>query len=113
MSVANVFNVPSNDQELATWSMLHMIWHRDMNRAAFERFNVVLPEFILDPADFSDRSGFLQDHQTMHTNLDALYGVSSYNIVDVDMTDPGQRAGWFQAHAELTRSESNAAGVFA
>ena len=113
MSVADIFNVPSNDQELAAWSNLHMIWHRSMNLAAFEQFNVALPEFILDPADFSSRSGFLQNHQTMHDNLDALYGVASYNIIDVDMTDPSQRAGWFAAHAELTRSESNAAGVFA
>lgn len=113
MSVADIFNLPGNAQELQSWSTLHMIWHRDMNRRVFQVFNIVLPEFILDPADFSTRSDFLQAHQTMHNNLDALLAVASYNLTDVDMEDPSQRAGWFQAHAELTRTESNTLGVFA
>jgi hypothetical protein len=113
VSVLNIFNIPGDDAELAGWSPLHMIWHRNMNRAAFQKFNILLPEYILDPADFSTRSEFLQAHQTMHNNLDALLGVSSYNLTDVDMEDENQRTGWFRAHAELTRQESNAMGVFA
>jgi hypothetical protein len=113
MSVANIFNIPSNAIELANWSTLHMIWHRNMNREIFARFNVLLPEFILDPADFSTQTDFLQAHQTMHDNMDKILGVASYNLLDVDMSNPNQRDGWFQEHAELTRSESNALGVFA
>jgi hypothetical protein len=113
MSVADIFNIPSDDDELARWSTLHMIWHRDMNRAIFETMNVLLPEYILDPADFSTRSNFLQAHQTMHNNLDALLSISPYDLTDVDMSNADQRAGWFTEHAQLTRQESNALGVFA
>lgn len=112
MSVADIFNIPTTDAELATWSTLHMILHRGENRAVFEQFNVLLTEFILDPIDPSPNSAWFQQHQTMHNNIDALVGVAQFDLIDVDWTNAAQRAGWFQGHAQLHRQETDALEVF-
>jgi hypothetical protein len=112
MSIADVWNVPSDPNELARWSVLHMILHRDQNRAAISKYNTILPEYALDPVDTSQYSAWFQNHQTMHNNVDALTGVPQFNLLDVDFDDEAQRIGWIQNHAQLHQQESNVLGVF-
>lgn len=113
MSVANIFNIPQTEEQWAAWSLLHMIWHRSCNVAIFRRFNIILPEFILDPIDPEQPDVFLANHQTMHTNIDLVLGVPSFDLLDVDWSDEAQRLGWFAAHAQLTQQESLELGIAA
>jgi hypothetical protein len=57
-------------------------------------------------------SGFLDQHQQMHNNSDAVLGVSSYDLTDVNWADAGQREGWIFLNAQLHQAEANATGVF-
>lgn len=113
MSVADIFNIPGDAAQLASWAMLHMIWHRSCNVEIFRQHNIILPEFILAPINTEAADGFLENHQTMHNNLDAILGVSSYDLMNVAWNDENQRIGWFQAHAQLTRQEANKLGIAA
>ena len=108
MSIVDLFNIPGDAAQLAFWSRMHMIWHRSCNLAIFQKHNVILPEYVLDPINPSDPGVFLQNHQTMHNNLDTILKVQSFDLVNVDWADPIQRIGWFQEHAQLSQEESNA-----
>lgn len=113
MSVVNIFNIPGTDEEQKTWSLLHMILHRDMISAIGKVHNVVLPEFILDPWDPTKPGSWFYDHQLMHNQMDGVLGVSPINMVDVKWSDPNERIGWFQAHAIQHQQETQTLGVFA
>lgn len=112
MSVVNIWNIPSTAQELATWSTLHMILHRSENRAVFDKFRILLPEFALDPMDTTPYGSWFQQHQTMHDNIDAVTGLAQFDLIDVDWSSAAQRAGWFQGHAQLHRQETDVLEVF-
>lgn len=113
MSVLDVFNVPTDDDELARWTTLHMILHRSENTAVFRNFNVLLPEYVLDPIDTTPDSDWFQQHQLMHSNIDAVVDVPQFNLIDVDWTNQASRIGWFQGHAQLHRQETDALDTFA
>lgn len=112
MSVANLFNIPNTDQEMGTWSFQHMAHHRLINLAILRIYNVVLPEYVLDPVDMTDPVQFLLQHQKMHDASDGVLGVSSFDLTDVDWSDQGQRAGWIWLNARLHVAEANATETF-
>ena len=110
--MANVYNVPTDDRQLEKWATLHMILHRGQILAAKRQFNVILPEFVLDPIDLREDSGWFQQHQLMHDNLDRVLGVQQFNLTDVDWKSEVSRIGWIQAHAQLHQTEATQLGVF-
>jgi hypothetical protein len=71
-----------------------------------------LPEYVLDPIDQTPNSGWFQQHQLMHDNIDQIVGVAQFDLIDVDWNSAAQRAGWFQGHAQLHRLETDALEVF-
>lgn len=113
MSVVDIFNLPGDDAQLAMWSRMHMMWHRSCNVEIERQFNIILAEYILDPISSDAIDQFLSDHQIMHNDLDAILGIASQNLQEVDWEDENQRIGWFQAHAQLTRQESDKLGISA
>jgi len=112
MAVASLFNVPGTDQEMAAWSFIHMAHHRELNEAILRLRNIALPEYILDPVNLADPQAFLNQHQQMHNNTDAVLGVSGYDLTEVDWADAGQRAGWIYLNATLHVAEAEATETF-
>ena len=111
MPLAILYNVPLTTDQQATFDFSHADHHRRMIAAAYERFHVTLPEFVLDPFN-PQRSNAGLLHQEMHDAIDALYGVGGYDLVDVDWRDQEQRAGWIWLNAQLHFQEAQATGVF-
>ena len=99
-SVASLYNVPSTQDELNDWSFAHAAHHRDINRIIYQRLKLELPEFVLDPLDINDTGTWLYQHQAMHTNQDAILGISGYDLLDVDFKDKNEFAGWIFLHAD-------------
>ncbi len=112
MSVADIFNVPTTPAELSRWGTLHMILHRSENAAIRKKFNVILPEFVLDPVDTTPDGWWFQNHQLMHNNVDQVLGVAQFNLIEVNWNEEAQRLGWIQGHAQLHRQETDALEVF-
>lgn len=112
MSILDVYNVPTTDDELARWSVLHMILHRGQIQAASRQFKVMLTEYVLDPLDTTPNSAWFQQHQLMHDSLDQLLGVAQFDLIDVDWTQAAQRIGWIQGHAQLHQQEADKLEVF-
>ena len=109
--VAGLFNVPSTPQEMSTWSFVHAAHHVDINRILYRLLNVSLDAFVLDPFDPAKPDGWLQNHQTMHKQMDELLGIAGYNLLAVDMDDEGQFAAWIALNADEHFKAANLLGL--
>lgn len=92
--LANLFNVPSNDQERAEWSFSHMANHRDINQRIYSLIKVALPEYILDPVDINDTGTWEYQHQLMHDSQNQILGIEGQDLTGVDWKDPNLLAAW-------------------
>lgn len=112
MAIADLFNVPNTDAAMQQWSFAHMAHHRDMIRVVQQKLGIRLDEFILNPVNLTDPVQFLDQHQTMHNQLDRLFSISGFDLTQVDWEDTSQRSGWIWQNAQLHLQEANATGVF-
>jgi hypothetical protein len=85
--VAALANVPGTDQERAIWSFAHAAHHRDIIRVIYQVTRIALPEYILDPIDINDTSIWADQHQQMHSQMDQILGISSFNLDDWNWKD--------------------------
>lgn len=97
--IANLFNVPTDENSFAEWSFAHAAHHRDIVKTFFTRYLISLPEYILDPFDPSQPSNWEYLHQTMHKQMNTLLGVSGNNLLGIDWKDENKRAAWVLLNA--------------
>lgn len=98
-AVAALYNVPSTPEELGTWAFAHAAHHRDIIRLIYERGQVKLVEYPLDPMPTDDLEAWTYQHQQMHQDFDSLLGISGYDLTDVDWKDRNQVAAWIFLNA--------------
>ena len=91
--VAGLANVPGNPQELAEWSFAHMAHHQDIIRVIYQITKQALPVYILDPVDIENSQVWADQHQQMHTAMDAILGISGFNLDDWDWKNQSTLAG--------------------
>lgn len=106
-AIANLYNVPSTQNELDNWAFAHMAHHRDINRRIFELTQVRLPEYVLDPVNPRDPYVWLYQHQQLHNEMDALLGISGNDLLDVDFSDRDELAGWIWLNSSEHFQASN------
>lgn len=92
--LANLYNVPSTDEERAQWSFSHMAHHRDINAKIYLLVKVALPEYILDPIDPRDEGTWEYQHQLMHDNQNQLLGIQGQDLTGLDWKDQNLLAAW-------------------
>ena len=111
MPLAGLYNVPLDDEQKASWDFAHADHHRRMIAAAKAKFGSVLAEYVLDPFNVLNPDSALQ-HQQMHNAIDSLYGVSGYDLADVNWQNQEQRASWVWLNAQLHIAEAAKTGVY-
>lgn len=102
MSIAALYNIPVSPDQLAVWSFANATHHADIVRLIFQANGRVLDAYVLDPFDPQNPAGmqaWVYQHQVMHQQMDAVLGISGYDLTDVDFTNQGSLAGWIQSHA--------------
>lgn len=92
--LADLYNVPSNDEERAQWSFAHMAHHRDINRRIYELVKIALPEYIIDPVNPSDSGEWEYQHQLMHDNQNGILGIEGQDLTGIDWKDQRTLASW-------------------
>ena len=97
-AVANLYNVPTTDEERAAWSFAHMAHHRDINRRIYELVKIALPEYILDPIDANNSGTWGDQHQVMHDNQNQLLGIVGQDLTEVNWKDQRLLSGWIFLH---------------
>jgi len=94
MGLASIANVPDDQNAMNQWAFSHMAHHRDIIAAIRNRFNIILPEYILDPLDPNDLGTWGYQHQIMHNQMDTVLGIAGNDLVDVSWKDKGERSVW-------------------
>lgn len=92
--VAALYNVPSTQGELEVWSFAHAAHHFDINRVIYLKTGITLASYVLDPFDPNNAGIWLYQHQLMHQAQNAIIGIEGDDLLDVDMRDKDQFAGW-------------------
>ena len=98
--VAGIFNVPSTQDELNTWSATHATHHLLIIETIYRLTGTQLLEYVIDPIDPNDSEGWLLQHQYMHNQMDAVLGISGYDLLNVNLRDQNEFAGWVWLNAQ-------------
>lgn len=98
MPIAGLAVVPKTSEELALWSFEHQAHHRDIIRVLYQRFTVVLDEFILDPFNPNELDSWIYQHQFMHQQMDAVLGIAGFDLSELDWSDPVVLGNWINAN---------------
>lgn len=110
-AVAGLYNVPGTPSEWSQWAFINMAHHRDIFRLIYAQQSILLPEFILDPLNPDDPGVWLYQHQRMHEDQNEALGIDGYNLVDVDLSDPEELAGWIYLHSSEHLQAANILGI--
>ncbi len=92
--LADLYNVPTTNEERAQWSFAHTTHHRDINRRIYELIKVALPEYILDPVNPENSGEWEYQHQLMHDNQNAILGIQGQDLTGMDWKDQRLLAAW-------------------
>lgn len=106
-AIANLYNVPSTDEERAQWAFSHMAHHRDINARIYLLTKIALPEYILDPVNPDDTGDWETQHQIMHDNQNQLLGITGQDLTGIDWKDSRLLAGWVFLNASEHVQASN------
>jgi hypothetical protein len=109
--VAGLANVPSTDDELNTWSFAHAAHHADINRVIFQLTGLTLASYILDPLDPNNAQTWLYQHQDMHEAQDAILEIQGFDLLDVNLSDKNEFAGWIFANFNEHLDAANILGI--
>ena len=111
MTIAALYNVPSNPQEFAEWSFAHQAHHVDLAAQMLKQANVVIPGYILDPFDPNDVGVWVYQHQLLHDQISSTLRTENFDLIDVEMTNPDQLASWIWLNANLHQQAGDILGV--
>jgi hypothetical protein len=106
-AIADLYNVPSSDEERAQWSFAHMAHHRDINRRIYELIKVALPEYILDPVDPDHAGDWEYQHQLMHDAQNSILGIQGQDLTGIDWKDQRLLAAWIWLNSSEHVQASN------
>jgi hypothetical protein len=59
-----------------------------------------LTQFQLSPINSDDFGGWLYQHQTMHSQINQVLGLTGFNLIDLDLEDDKQFAEWLNQNAD-------------
>lgn len=111
MAIASLFNVPVSPETTAEYAFNHMAHHRDVNRRILEIFNVIVPEFALDPMNLGNLGVWGNQHQQMHNDTNFILGVEGNDLTDVSWSDINERTAWIFLNSNEHYQWSNLLGV--
>lgn len=106
MSVANLFNVPGNDEALLQFSFANAAEHHKIVQSLFDDLGIHVESFILDPLPINDPGAWLYQHQQAHNVQNAALGIAGNDLTSVDLKDKGQLAAWIILHGREHREAS-------
>jgi len=92
--LADLYNVPTTNEERAQWSFAHMAHHRDINAKIYLLIKVALPEYVLDPVNPDNPGEWEYQHQLMHDNQNSILGIQGQDLTGMDWKDQRLLAAW-------------------
>lgn len=60
--------------------------------------NINLTNYLVYPVDSQHLTDFLENNQSLHTDMNGILGLQSSYLQNVDLQEPNQREAWFFSH---------------
>lgn len=108
--LANIYNVPSDEEELWRWSYSHMDHHRQIVNALGAK-GITIDLHPLDPIPAFDVTGWAEKHQQDHVAFTGALGIAGLDHSDVDFQNPVQLEVWIRLHASEHRQAGDILGL--
>ena len=100
--LAALINVPSSDGDWAIWSYNNYDCVNQIRQAILDQFGLQLPEYQIEPINFSDIDTWLENNQQAHIDFTSALSQQSSDLTGIDLKDPNQRQSWiFLNYMEL------------
>lgn len=92
--LALTLNVPATEQDWQRWSFSNKDAVAQIREAIRVQKGVTLPDYKLDPINFSDPSNFLASNQQAHTDFASVLNIQTSDLLEVDLRDRNQLQAW-------------------
>ena len=109
--LANLYNVPKDENELAQFSFSNNDEHVKLAAAMLSQKNIQLPIYVLDPLLPANKDIWLSVHQDLHNAIDIALGIAGNDLSDVDFHNPEQLSAWIWLHAQEHMQAAQKLGI--
>lgn len=111
MSVANLYNVPTDLEGRNVWTFSNADSHTQIILAIQRLHQISLVPYVLDPLPTEDFATFLQRHQAMHVDMSNVTKIATNNYTGIDWNDPSTLTYYLQLHAAEHVATHTALGI--
>jgi len=111
--LANLANPPLDPHGLSRWTFSNDSNHRDIIQsiAKLNNTTILLPIYQLYPVALYDVKNWLQRHQQMHNDMNAVLNLGGSDLSDLNFQDKEQLIGWVELHFSEHYAACNALGI--
>ena len=103
--LAGVLNVPETSEDWSRWSFNNQDAVNQIRAAIQTQYSLSLPDYQIEPLDFDDIAGWLENNQAAHTAFTGVLGLQSSDLQHTDLADPNQRQAWiYLNYQELSQA---------
>jgi hypothetical protein len=110
VSLAHIIYPPPTKGGFQEWILQHYAHHQAIVWGVKQKFNITLPIRMIypfkDPTDQAQLDIFLEEHQSMHSDMNGPLNIAGNDLSDVDFKNKKQLDSFF----ELNYFEHLAAG---
>ena len=111
MSLAQILYPAPTSTGLVEWSFYRYQHHLAIIGAVKTTKGLQLPVYPIWPFPPNNVATWLENHQLMHDEMDALYGINGYDLSSFDWLDEKQREGFFWLNYVEHRGVAQDCGV--
>lgn len=109
--LANLLVVPNTEADWAIWSFSNRSEVDRINEAILKQKGVNLPQYPLDPINFSSLFTWLSYNAQAHIAFNSVLGLQSNDLLAVDLRNIRQRVSWIFANYLEVQSAQNALDI--
>jgi hypothetical protein len=111
MSLAALDYPSPEPKGLEEWFFANLDSHQRIIFGAKQSLKVVLPLYQIYPVNMKDLPNWANLHQQQHNDMNAVLGLTSNDLTDVDFNDDRQRTAFYFLHLQEHRSALQSLGL--
>jgi hypothetical protein len=92
--LAAVINPSPGDDDFSAWAFNHYQDHLEIIQGVVKEGGPQLELLEIDQINFQDVQSWLERHQQMHNDMNAVLKLQGNDLTAVDFRDVGQRQSW-------------------
>jgi hypothetical protein len=113
MSIATLLNIPNFQQpaSLSEFSFNNQAEHQKIVQSIYNKRQILLTLYPLDPIPLSDWRGWFRLHQQAHDDLEAVLGIESFDLSGFDFNNRDEVEAWIRLHFDTHQSAAAVLGL--